>query len=191
MSDNIGSHNLDANQVIQSVYDPTENRLRVDTEVVTTVSGEAEVSIDAADDSIKIGNGTGDFLAVNPDGSINVNVLTFQGIYRSTFNEISSVSSGSLTNIVTYTVPAGKFAYLQRIDYGGTNIATYEIWVDGIKINKRRTYFSGDLSGSLQFDSTISNGYLLTAGQILYLKVIHDRPIVGDFEGRLQLVESP
>jgi hypothetical protein len=66
----IGNWPLDANQVIQSVYDTTENALRVNTQATIT-AGAMEVAIDASTDSIKVSDGT-DVLEINPDGSINV-----------------------------------------------------------------------------------------------------------------------
>lgn len=48
---------LDANQVLQQVFDETKDRLRVDTEATITATGQVEVAIDQSDDSIRIGDG--------------------------------------------------------------------------------------------------------------------------------------
>lgn len=65
---------LDADQCLQHAFDDATGRFKVDAEVsATIVSAAQEVVISHVDDSIKIGDGT-DFLAVQADGSINVNV---------------------------------------------------------------------------------------------------------------------
>lgn len=62
---------LSGDAVLRQVYDPPTESLK--TLVTANISGAQEVIINAADDSIKIGDGNGHFVAVNPDGSINVN----------------------------------------------------------------------------------------------------------------------
>lgn len=63
----------DPGQVLQAAFDDDTQSLRT---TANFTGGTLEVSIDAADDSIQVGNGTGNFLAVNSDGSINVNSET-------------------------------------------------------------------------------------------------------------------
>lgn len=53
------SSRLDQQQIFQQLYDSDENRLRVDTGAVFTFSGEMEVSIDSLEDSITIGDESG------------------------------------------------------------------------------------------------------------------------------------
>ncbi len=60
---------LDSNQVLKSAYDDVSQSLRV-----LASLGPGSVILDAATSSIAIGNGT-DFLTINPDGSINANVV--------------------------------------------------------------------------------------------------------------------
>jgi hypothetical protein len=78
---------LDANQVIQHVYDEANQRLRVDTEAVV-VGGQFEVSLDPSEDGVYIADkDSGNELKVNADGSINVvastGSLTSPTIYNS------------------------------------------------------------------------------------------------------------
>jgi len=64
---------LDEQQIIQQAYDSDLQRLRVDAEV-TAVVGDIEIS--SSTSSITIGNpNNGNTLDVNPDGSINVDVI--------------------------------------------------------------------------------------------------------------------
>jgi len=96
------------------------------------------------------------------------------------FNSVSSVASSNLTTILTRTVPVGKTLYLSAIEFGGENIARYDVIIDGNLEGRRRTYFSGPLSDEFFFDR-----FRVTEGKVVELKVYHERPEVGDFEGRI------
>lgn len=166
---------------------------------IGTVNAELEVQLshqnnvqDPGDiaDSVQIGDGV-EILQVNPDGSINVNiVLAGNGVSKNIYNEVSSVASSTTTSIVTYTVPLGKKATLNLVEFTGSNIGTYEVRVNGSNIAKKRTWFNGNMSGEFNFSSFPNHGIILSAGDIIRLRVTHDRPMVGDFEGRILLVEE-
>jgi len=64
---------LDANQVLQGAYDEANGRLRTDS-TATIVNADIDVQLDSADDNVAIASPDGDFLEINADGSINVNV---------------------------------------------------------------------------------------------------------------------
>ena len=96
------------------------------------------------------------------------------------FASISSLASASLTTVISYTVPAGKTFYLRMIEFGGGNIATYDVIIDSIPQARRRTYFGGSLSSEFFFDALT-----VAAGKVIELKVIHGRPMTADFEGRV------
>lgn len=68
---------LDAGQVIRAVFDETSGSLRVQTNLAT-VNGTQEISINAADDSIAIGDGTNK-ATVTAGGALNVNVVNSGG----------------------------------------------------------------------------------------------------------------
>ena len=91
---------LDADQVIKNVYDEAANKLRVD----STFSGTISVALDAATDSVAIGDGT-DELVINPDGSINA-IIT--DISLSQAND--SVAIGDGTDLITSTAVGVKQA---------------------------------------------------------------------------------
>ena len=206
---------LDFQQIIQRVYDQDENRLRVNNGANITLGGELEVAIDAASgDNIAISDGTDtlqinpdgsinvsgsftlsptsqmkiwdgtDQLAVNPDGSINVSVVGSTGSYKYSFNEITSVGTSSLTTVVTYTATAnGK---LKKVSGSGTNIGTYSVLVNGVLKDKRRSMFGTDLNVDFNFDQ----GFPILSGDVVTLKVIHERPYIGDFNGSIQVLED-
>lgn len=66
----MSTNHLDANNVIKKVYDPSTEALRT-TSIATFAGDTVDVQISDQNDSIKIGDGEGDYLAINDDGSIN------------------------------------------------------------------------------------------------------------------------
>jgi hypothetical protein len=140
---------------------------------------------------VSVGDGE-DQLEVNDDGSINVNIVNSpvsnENIVTE-FNEAPSVASGSETSVVSYVVPAGKVAMLQRITYSGENVATYNLYVNSILKERMRTHFGGDLSGEMVFEGASEEGPKYSTGDLIELKVLHTRPSVGSFNGRIQIME--
>ncbi len=188
---------LDADQIIQNVFDePTQTLRTSGTAVITPPPGGLEVAINHIDDSIAIGTDTDLFTStsIGPDIGLDVHIIntspipvTFGsvGTTVNTFGEVTSVGSSVLTTISTYTVPALTTAKLQKITFAGTNIAMYEILIDGFVIERYYTYFSGPISDFIDFGETS-----LTAGQIVLIRVLHVRPDVGDFNARIQVLET-
>lgn len=182
---------LDFEQVITGSYDETNRRIRVETEIATVdVGGNQEILITDDIDAIKIGNGSHQYLAINSDGSINVNIEASgsNGTTISYFNNITSVSNGISTTLLTYTIPTLKTGYLERIELSGSNIAIYDFFISGVLNGRQRTYFGGELNGMFNFLDPINKGISLIAGTNIQIIVTHYRPYLGDFEARLQLV---
>jgi len=137
-------------------------------------------------DSVRIGDGI-DELKINPDGSINVVIPPGAGgIAINDFSEISAVLANTLTDILTYTVPPNRTGTLFRIEVGGNNVATYELYINGIIEARIRTWFGTDLTTLFEFSSGAS-GFKLNPSDVVVVKVIHQRPYVGDFEARIQI----
>jgi len=183
---------LNEQQIIQKCYDAPNDRLRVDAQYSATLSGALEVAISAPGDTIAISDGT-DILQVNPDGSINVNIVsstpTVPQVIVSTFNTAAAVASGVETSITTYTVPGGKTAKLERLEFGGENIAVYNLYINAVLKHRRRTFFGNSLSESMEFTDSSDIGFNLVAGDAVVLKVLHNRPSSGNFEARIQVHE--
>lgn len=136
--------------------------------------------------SVRIGDGTNE-VKVNADGSLNVVIPpSAGGIFVNQFSEISSVPSGSLTDILTYVVPVSYTGTLCRVEVGGNNVATYEIYKNTELKARIRTWFGTALTHTCEFSSGTS-GPELVAGDTIKIKVIHNRPFTGDFEARLQI----
>lgn len=181
--------NLDFPQVLRGAFDETTGRLRTDS-IATIANVSIAVDLDPSNDGVYVADkDSGNKLKVNTDGSINV-VVQNNGspqVDKNIFNEQLAVASGATVNLVTYTVPSGKTASLQRIFTSGENIAKYEVLVNGIKIDCARTYFGSALNINLDYRS--DSGLILVASDNLVVTVIHNRPSVGDFQGRIQIVE--
>lgn len=124
----------------------------------------------------------------------NSNVVIFQQDNRnviSNFNGISSVASNILTTIITYTVPTNITTYLTSIEYSGDNIAVYEIYINNILNARQRTNFGTSLNGIFSFIPLDDEwGYKLNTGDIISIKVIHERPDLGDFDARILAIEQ-
>lgn len=162
---------------------------------IGTVNAELEVQLshkdndpDAGDvhDSVRVGDGV-DTLGINPDGSINVIIQNSiaTGDVISIFNEVSAVASGIQTNVLTYVVPALKTLALTAIEVGGSNIAEYEVWIAGVLRARKRTWFSGPLNEIFPFGTSSTTGLEVATGVTVQVKVLHNRPMNGNFEARL------
>ena len=161
------SQNKDFPQVLKESYDPALERIRVDALITDGI----------------------DAMVVNPDGSINVNVVSgTTADYNSYFNEVTSVAAATLTTILTYIVPLATTANLQKVEVSGTNIAAYTVVINTVTQNKLYTYFN-NLNSAFDFMGNGQSGYPLVAGDTVQIKVIHNRPDLGDFNSRLQVVE--
>jgi hypothetical protein len=182
---------LDSGQIIKRAFDEENDRIRVDIESDVTLSGQQEVAINATEDSIEawIKDGSGNsFSSSNPLPVEVVSQNTTNEEVISLFNEVSSVVSGISTTIINYTVPSGKTAYIQKADVSGTNIATYELYINNVLSCKKRTYFGNSLNETFVFDADSNKGILLPSNSVVNVKVLHNRPDLGDFNTRLQII---
>lgn len=145
------------------------------------------------DGGITVGNVTiqdddSDELEINADGSINVNVVTAPT--KNTYAEASAVPAGIETTIVSYMVPLILTrAYLQRISVSGSNVGRYRVYLNGTPIDTRMTYYGGPFAEYFEFSMGSGDGQLLAPGDIVAVKILHDRVYVGDFQGRIQALE--
>lgn len=182
---------LDYNQVIQQVYDEAQDRLRTDATFSGTIDAELEVEVDAADgDNIALANEDGSkkvtVTTVGSKEALDVNVVNSSdsaGTLNTFYNEITSLGSGSLTTIGGFTALGDS--KLLKISVSGTNIASYQVELNASVIDKRRTYFGNSLNTDFIFETGLDLGL----GDNVVVKVIHDRPDVGDFNARIDIEE--
>lgn len=176
---------LDANQVIKRVYDDDTESLRtLATVAIADIS--FDVNLDADDDTVSIGNpNNSNTLNINSDGSVNV-VISDGSIteVQNTYNEIINLATGVTSALLTYVAQPNQ--KLQKIEFSGTNIAEYELVINGVTQDKKRTYFGGTLNGIFDFNA----GLNLTATQSVIVYVVHNRPFLGDFNCRIQVLET-
>lgn len=141
---------------------------------------------------VEIVDPDGDILLVNDDGSINVNIVqspvTGHSV-KSIYNQILSVVSGATTTLINYTVPAGTTAVLERANASGENVARYDILLNNVLFDTRRTMFGADLTTDFDYTSGNNDGIQLVAGDNIKIQVLHNRPMIGDFNARLQVLE--
>jgi hypothetical protein len=92
-----------------------------------------------------------------------------------------------VTGVQTCALPISYTALgdcrLKKIVVSGTNIATYSIYVGAVIIDKARTYFGNSLNTT--FDLGI--GVALSLGEVVTVRVIHNRPDLGDFNARIDI----
>jgi len=115
----------------------------------------------------------------NPD-----NPYSLDGI--SIYNQASSVAIGATQTIVSYTVPAGKTFFVRRVEFSGQNVATYRVQIDSIDIALKRTWFNGNLSDDFNFNFNDEANLSVTENSTISLVVNNFRPMIADFEGRIQ-----
>jgi len=113
-------------------------------------------------------------------GNTSAIPVTFtQGVPIIEYGDIASLASGTLTTILTYTVPVGKTLALEKIEVSGCNVADYTVEIDGANKGKRRTYF-GNFNADFEY-----KGFQIATGLVIRVRVIHSRPSAGDFDATL------
>lgn len=131
---------------------------------------------------------------INQDGSLNVNIsatsVEDSDIARNFFGSVTGVPANIETQIVQYTVPPGKRAVIVRAEYSGEQIGLYKVYIDNIQQAARRTHHGIGLTGQFEFTDAISSGMIAPPGSTIKITVVHSRPGLGQFDGRLQVVEQ-
>lgn len=103
------------------------------------------------------------------------------------FSDVSSVPASTITDVLTYTVAPDQQLSLARIEMSGDNIAVYEYYVNNVIAGRLRTYYGGPLNATFEFEDYPTKGLKpLVAGDVLKVRVTHQRPYVGAFEARIQ-----
>lgn len=143
----------------------------------------------AFDGTIAVGNVTiqdddGDELEINPDGSINVNIVQSSNIPGLTIlhNEISSVAAGVETTVISLVSAAPNYR-INKIETSGDNVAHFRVKINGSTIVNKRSYWT-DFNQTFDFEG-FENGLVLGVGDILTVTVIHNRPDLGSFEATI------
>lgn len=175
-SDLLRDYDFPEIQNARYVYNPYERTFEVDsfTEfhsdfVETTFTGDKALRVQGE-------------IAVTVDPNNN-NEITYS------YNEISGVIKSVLTTINTFIAPIGKTSFLQRVSAGGSNIGIYEVQVNGMTVEKRRTFFGAAMTTDFEFVGSAESGLQLNVGDVVTVKVIHERPNAGNFETKIQILQ--
>jgi hypothetical protein len=103
----------------------------------------------------------------------------------SEFMEATSVPAGAETTVLTHAVTLGSPILIVRIEFSGSNIARYRLYADANLEAESWTWFNGPMSGEWNFATPQLGGWKVQGGTVLRIKVLHNRPFVGDFSVRL------
>lgn len=142
---------------------------------------------------VQVEGENGNTIEPNGDGSLNVVVLNgdASNVIKNTYAEASAVPAGVETTITQYTVSMGlTSALLQRISVCGNNVGRYRVFLNGTAIDTRRTYYGGSFNEYFEFSTGPGDGATLVPGDVVAVKVLHDRPFIGDFQARIQALEK-
>lgn len=181
----------DPGQVLQAAFDDDTQSLKTTVvNIVENAEGVTEVSINDADDSIKIGNGSGQYAAVNSDGSLNVNVVStgpgtsYNNIIQ--YDEIVNVAMGATETVLSFTVPNTGTFYLTRINFSGDCISEFDLQINGSVNAKQRLYYT-KFNSIFDYTSSSIPGYNLIGGTIINVIVTnYSLQGVGSFNATLE-----
>ncbi|CAM6004825.1 unnamed protein product [Sphagnum balticum] len=193
-----GKNNISSEDIPRTVYesDPVVAIRTVQVDECGDIYSKDNPMPISFDGTVQIGDVSivegGNTMKVNADGSINVIVESQPSPNEkvvSTYNEITNIPSGSTTQIVSYTVPPSTQGVLQRCPVSGENVARYDLLINGVIVDTLRTMFGADLTQMFDFTSGNDSGYVLNAGDVVSIQVLHNRPYVASFEARIQVLQ--
>lgn len=129
----------------------------------------------------------------SPSGSggiTNSAIIQPNGAVSSLFGYVTALAASGSATLLSRTVPPGESDYLLRIELSGSNIATYDVLINGTQWARARTWFGGpSLMASIMVGSTPADAFILNPGDVIQINVTNVRPYSGDFEARLQYIE--
>jgi hypothetical protein len=100
------------------------------------------------------------------------------------YDSVTAVPAGAETVVIQRTVLPSTAMVLANVQFSGTNIATYRLYIDSDIIGTHVTWHDGNISDSMSFALDQLAGLRINAGQTLKLTAQHGRPFIGDFTGR-------
>lgn len=158
---------------------------------IETLNAELRVQLSAKDNdpkagdvhsSVRLGDGANE-LVVNPDGSVNVNVVQSSSTPVSGLlffpNEVSAVPSSVETTLISLIAPPQGYRFT-KVDVSGENIALFKLKLNGSVLMWKRTWWN-QFNQSFSFEN-FQNGLKLLPGDVLTVTVYHQRPNPANFE---------
>lgn len=176
----------DGLQVLKYAFEDDTGRIRVD--AVISPDGH-DLEIHYQDDSIAIGDPASDnILAINSDGSINVQATiapASSGATVNQYNEVTGIAMGGSATVFTYTVPVGKTLHLARIEFSGDCISEWVLNFNGSPNAKKRLHWM-HFNDQFEFLND-QDGYSLAAGTVIDILATNHSPFgVAEFNANLQ-----
>lgn len=113
-----------------------------------------------------------------------LSVVVNSGTTKSYYSEILAVASGVYTNILSHSVTVNS--RLKLAQSSGTNIAEYEVVLNGSVLDKQRTNFGAQLNCCFKFE----NGLPLVSGDSVVVRAKHSRPSLSDFNAKIIIEEQ-
>lgn len=116
-------------------------------------------------------------------------VFTVQNLNIS-FNEITAIAVGPETSIVSYTAPPATISYLLTINTAGQNRAQYNIYNNGVLVEKQYTNVTV-LTSLFDYKTGASSvpGFVIPIGNVIEVKVINAGTSSANFNARLMILE--
>lgn len=125
------------------------------------------------------GNGrSGDGL-IGPTSDPNKSIINL-------YNEATAVASGAEQIVVQYTVPLLAHLILTRVEFSGSNIATYRLYIGGTVQSLAHTWFNGPMSDAWDFTVPTLGGLLVSTGALIKVTAQHGRPAPGNFNATVK-----
>jgi hypothetical protein len=109
-----------------------------------------------------------------------------EGALYDLYSEALAVPANNLVTILTYMIPIGLKAVLEKVSVSGENKAQYFVLINGNVIDTKRSSFT-EFDETFNFFSKNSQGLLLNGGDTIQIQTIHQRPDVANFESRVAL----
>lgn len=132
-------------------------------------------------------------LQVNNAGELRVagiSVFTTQNV-RVLYSEVSSIAVGIETLVNTYTAPPGVISYLLTIEASGENRAQYNIYYDGVLLDKKYSNVTVLTAPfSYMTGSGTVPGMVIGTGKTVDIKVINAGTSTANYSGRFLILEA-
>jgi hypothetical protein len=162
--------------------------------------GVPEIAISHVDDSIRLGDGTSlvTTTTVGPSVGLDVNLIsgsvngTFtqapNGPTITTYGESLALAASATSTTSSYTVPALKTSYIQKIYISGAQVGTFVVKIGVSTILTIRTSVT-KFSEIIDLSTGSAFGVKVTAGNTVSVLSTNEGSVSGDFNVTIQVME--
>lgn len=128
------------------------------------------------------GPGGNDEIGLSIPGNTSASDISFF-----VYGTAAAVAAGVETTILSYVVPAGIY-HIIRAEFGGQNIGTFKQYWNATEKDQYITYWGAGMNGSWNYSIADYGGVAVAPGTVITIKILHNRPQVGDFYAKLVLL---